>query len=178
MANKIILKDNGLSGQPNSPTGYKYLGYDGETISEKTGATVSSIGGGISILSKAFNLDSTDISGLASQYSLDLGINGETFILVSIVVDYKVNGGAGISWDGSGKLRFNSTNGNFGFADNQIFEASNSGPRQIRLADENGDTHGTTILMADQYFLDMDQTIGSIDPLTTLDVTIHYIKFS
>ncbi len=50
MANKIILKENGLSSQPNAPTGYRYLGYDGSTISEKTGATVSGIGGGSSAL--------------------------------------------------------------------------------------------------------------------------------
>ena len=45
MANKIILKDNGILNTGNAPTGYKYLGYDGETISEKNGATVSAIGG-------------------------------------------------------------------------------------------------------------------------------------
>ena len=50
MANKIILKENGLSSQPSAPTGYRYLGYDGSTISEKTGATVSGIGGGSSAL--------------------------------------------------------------------------------------------------------------------------------
>lgn len=46
MARKIIYKQNGLSGQPDTPTGYKYLGYDGDSLSEKAGATVSAIGGG------------------------------------------------------------------------------------------------------------------------------------
>lgn len=45
MARKIILSNNGMSGTSNAPTGYKYLGYDNETISEKNGATVSAIGG-------------------------------------------------------------------------------------------------------------------------------------
>jgi hypothetical protein len=45
---KTIYKEDGLNGSPNSPTGYKYVGYDGETFSEKSGATVSSIGGGSS----------------------------------------------------------------------------------------------------------------------------------
>jgi hypothetical protein len=42
---KTIYKEDGLNGSPNSPTGYKYVGYDGETFSEKSGATVSAIGG-------------------------------------------------------------------------------------------------------------------------------------
>lgn len=45
MARKIVLKENGLSGQPNTPSGYKYLGYDNQTLSEKAGPTVSGIGG-------------------------------------------------------------------------------------------------------------------------------------
>jgi hypothetical protein len=45
---KIIVKDDGLNGSPNSPSGYKYLGYNGGTFSEKSGSTVSAIGGGSS----------------------------------------------------------------------------------------------------------------------------------
>ncbi len=45
MANKIILKDNGINNAGDSPSGYKYLGFDGESFSEKSGATVSAIGG-------------------------------------------------------------------------------------------------------------------------------------
>lgn len=43
MANRIILKSNGINTTSDSPTGYKYVGYDGEIISEKSGATVSAI---------------------------------------------------------------------------------------------------------------------------------------
>ena len=46
MARGIIFKNNGINELSDSPTGYKYLGYDDESLSEKTGATVSSIGGG------------------------------------------------------------------------------------------------------------------------------------
>jgi hypothetical protein len=45
MARKIILKDNGINNQTDAPSGYKYLGYDDQDISEKSGATVSAIGG-------------------------------------------------------------------------------------------------------------------------------------
>lgn len=47
MANKIILKENGINNAGDSPSGYKYLGFDGESFSEKSGATVSSIGGSL-----------------------------------------------------------------------------------------------------------------------------------
>ena len=46
MARKILLKEDGLTGTSNTPSGYRYVGYDGTTVSEKAGATVSSIGGG------------------------------------------------------------------------------------------------------------------------------------
>lgn len=49
MARGIIFKNNGINELSSSPTGYKFIGYDGEVISEKSGATVSSIGGGSSV---------------------------------------------------------------------------------------------------------------------------------
>lgn len=42
MANRIILKENGLSGT--APDGYKFLGYTGDDLQEKTGATAVSVG--------------------------------------------------------------------------------------------------------------------------------------
>jgi hypothetical protein len=45
MARKVVFRDNGINGLSNSPPGYKYVGYDGQVISEKNGATVSAIGG-------------------------------------------------------------------------------------------------------------------------------------
>lgn len=46
MARKIILKENGLLNSQNTPTGYRYVGYDGVLVSEKFGSTISAIGGG------------------------------------------------------------------------------------------------------------------------------------
>ena len=46
MARGIIFKNNGINELSDTPTGYKYLGYDDESLSEKNGDTVSSIGGG------------------------------------------------------------------------------------------------------------------------------------
>jgi len=45
MARGIILRNNGINQLNDSPTGYKYIGYDGESFSEKSGATVSVVGG-------------------------------------------------------------------------------------------------------------------------------------
>jgi hypothetical protein len=45
MARKIILREDGLSGSPNTPSGYKFIGDSEGSISEKVGATVSAIGG-------------------------------------------------------------------------------------------------------------------------------------
>jgi hypothetical protein len=44
MAKRIILKETDLSLGSNPPAGYKYLGFDDDTLSERTGATVSGIG--------------------------------------------------------------------------------------------------------------------------------------
>lgn len=45
MARKIVLKDSGLDSAGNSPSGYSYLGKSGSDLSEKVGATVSTVGG-------------------------------------------------------------------------------------------------------------------------------------
>ena len=41
---RLIFKEDGLNGSSNTPSGYRYVGYDGTTISQKSGATVSGIG--------------------------------------------------------------------------------------------------------------------------------------
>lgn len=45
MARKILLKDNGLSNQPNTPDGYLFLGLTGNSLGLKLGATISQVGG-------------------------------------------------------------------------------------------------------------------------------------
>jgi hypothetical protein len=58
MARGIIFKDNGIISLGNSPTGYKYVGYDNGSLSEKNGATVSSIGGSVGkLLVRGFSGD-------------------------------------------------------------------------------------------------------------------------
>ena len=36
MARKILLKEDGLTGTSNTPSGYRYVGYDGTTVSDVT----------------------------------------------------------------------------------------------------------------------------------------------
>ena len=79
MARKVILKDNGLNGVGNTPTGYSYLGKDGTTLSEKIGATVSVVGGGGS------NYESITHSALTTLIS-GSGLTEGKFYLIS---DYK-----------------------------------------------------------------------------------------
>lgn len=86
MANKIILKENGLINTPNTPTGYKYFGYNGTVISEKSGATVSAISSGdwlevvINISSsQLLNMNTTPIEllpapGSGKYYDIDVAI--------------------------------------------------------------------------------------------------------
>lgn len=66
MARKIILKEDGLNNTTNTPSGYKFLGYDGESLSDKRGATISLIGGGSSNLSNT--LLTGNLSGTSSIY--------------------------------------------------------------------------------------------------------------
>jgi hypothetical protein len=70
MARKIILKEDGLAGSGNSPSGYSYLGKNGSTLSEKIGATVSEVGG----QSNTF-INLVDISTISWDYSS--GINAK-----------------------------------------------------------------------------------------------------
>lgn len=45
MARRIIFKEDGLSSFGETSNGFRFLGYDGTTISEKFGVTISAIGG-------------------------------------------------------------------------------------------------------------------------------------
>jgi hypothetical protein len=95
---KIIIKDDGLNGSSNTPSGYKYLGYDGDIFSEKSGATVSVISGNVKYLElliegeddfvdvptgiPQITILSNDISATisvtrfsAGEYTLDLGVS-------------------------------------------------------------------------------------------------------
>lgn len=45
MARKLVLKENGLSDSTTAPSGYRYIGYNGTTVSEKVEDTIDTIGG-------------------------------------------------------------------------------------------------------------------------------------
>ena len=67
MARKIVLKEDGLTGTSNTPSGYRYVGYDGTTISEKTGATVSAIGGGDTSVYTEVTINNTQIASMGTS---------------------------------------------------------------------------------------------------------------
>jgi hypothetical protein len=67
MARKIILKEDGLNGSGNSPSGYKYLGDNAGTISQKVGPTVSGIGGAVSEYTETIvNISSAQILAMGT----------------------------------------------------------------------------------------------------------------
>ena len=95
MANKIILKENGMLNTGNAPTGYKYLGYNGETISEKNGATISSIGGG----SYNFNNGVTSSLGnvrLGGSFSSSINVGTDN----TGMYGFNITAGSPPDWDG------------------------------------------------------------------------------
>lgn len=66
MATKIIIKENGLSGTTNTPSGYKFIGDSLGTISQKLGATVSSIGGVSEYTETIVNISSAQILAMGT----------------------------------------------------------------------------------------------------------------
>jgi len=63
MARKVIYKENGLLNSSDAPIGYRYLGYDGTALSEKTGSVITAIvGGGGDFLPLAGGTMSGDIT--------------------------------------------------------------------------------------------------------------------
>lgn len=97
MARKLILKEDGLNGTPNSPVGYRFIGYDNTTASQKVGATVSSIGGssssGAYITSQVSITPSEIISMNTSPVELILSPGvGKLIIVEKVVVGMDGNG--------------------------------------------------------------------------------------
>lgn len=74
MARKIIFKEGGLSGTDNTPSGFRFLGYNGETISEKYGATISAIGGSGSSQELIITTTRSNIVISASNSTLQPGV--------------------------------------------------------------------------------------------------------
>jgi len=125
MARKVIYKQNGFLNSPDSPTGYTYLGYDGTSLSEKTGSVITAIvGGGGDFLPLAGGTMSGNIalSGMSST-------SGGAQLLLSPgnVVNLSANGAIGnyanqgymiltstqtiLSYGGSDYMTINATDG-------------------------------------------------------------------
>ena len=66
MAKRIYLKEDGLSGSGPVPVGYKQIGYEGATFSEKSGFTSSTIGGGSEWIETIVNISSSQILNMGT----------------------------------------------------------------------------------------------------------------
>jgi hypothetical protein len=112
MARKIILKDSGLNNIGNSPTGYKCVGYDGQVISEKNGATISAIGGGVSanmgdILYVSVDGDNltAEVGNITKPFSTligakDVAVSGSLIYVLPQTITYSNTSGASYPYNG------------------------------------------------------------------------------
>ena len=84
MARKIIYKENGLLNSGDSVTGYRFLGYDGTTLSEKTGSLISDFGGGGTPFGNNRSLQFNDNGVFGGTDNFTLGPNnGSGFLFTS-----------------------------------------------------------------------------------------------
>lgn len=118
MARKIILKEDGLNNTTNTPSGYKFLGYDVESLSDKRGATISLIGGGSSNLSNT--LLTGNLSGTSSIYmqstdviNINTTATASAGIIFSESNDYVYLASDGYWTDGNNSGVFASNDGYF-----------------------------------------------------------------
>ena len=74
MAKRIILKSVDLELGSNPPTGYKFLGFDDDILSERTGATVTPIGGSGSSQELLITTTLTDALISASNSTFEPGV--------------------------------------------------------------------------------------------------------
>ena len=103
MARKIILKDNGLDGIGDTPSGYKYIGDSNGDISEKVGATISSIGGNSETFKTTLNQATVrTLNSANSGYGVELlpppGV-GKAYLISNPIYKWVVTGGSFTSAD-------------------------------------------------------------------------------
>lgn len=112
---------------------------------------------GIEVKSKTFSLDANDIeNNLPMTLELE---SADNCIIVSVVYDFKVNGGTGIVFNfGQNGIRVENT---YSFA-------PTNADKLVSL------TSTSSINLSNEYELSI-VNLDSIDPLTTLDITIYYI---
>lgn len=75
MARYVIYKTDGLTNTTDAPTGYKYVGFEGDTFSEKTTNTISGVGGSTALVYTA-NIIQSD--GSAPVASVGVNTTGTT----------------------------------------------------------------------------------------------------
>jgi hypothetical protein len=76
---RMIFKVDGINGLPNTPSGYKYLGYDGESLADKSGATVSGISTNTSLVYRALLTQTGTASPVATVLENTLGSVSSTY---------------------------------------------------------------------------------------------------
>ena len=89
MAKRIYLKEDGLSGSGPVPVGYKQIGYEGATFSEKSGFTSSTIGGGSEWIETIVNISSSQILNMGTTPIELLPASGENkyYDIESIILE-------------------------------------------------------------------------------------------
>lgn len=94
MPKKIILKEGGLNGAV-APSGFKFLGLDGNDLSLKTGVTVSRVGGDESLLYKEIDIPFTkeNLERIWDGYELVEGQEGKLIDLERIQIISNVTAG-------------------------------------------------------------------------------------
>lgn len=114
---KVVFRENGISNTSDTPIGYKFLGYVGESLSEKRGATISVVGGG-----GGGNLSSTLLSGNLSGTS-SIFMQGTDLININTTA----TASAGVIFSESNNYVYLSSDGYWSDDNNSGVFADNSG---------------------------------------------------
>ena len=173
MARKIILKQDGLSGSIQAPSGYKYIGYSGATFSEKLGATISSIGGGSLGLSGVLSQDNImlDTQNILSEdgkgelkMGWDFGGGFESYLYrtgtesrVGLYTDQKGIVLCDTSTNSDDRVTVYSNNGIWMKNGNAIFPPLNNDSITIENADG-----GVNIISATSFSISSDSSIAGV----------------
>jgi hypothetical protein len=115
MARRIILKEDGL-GSGNTPSGYKFIGYNNNSLSERlSNGNINPIGGSLSdVKTLTVNLNLTQINNLSGAtvsvpFSSFDAVSGESIsILTTNTLFYVNSDGITFSTGITGGLRLNS----------------------------------------------------------------------
>jgi len=125
---KIVLKDDGFADSPDSPTGYKYIGYDGGSLSQKSGSTITNIVPTyleVDISSaQILSMGTTPIELIAPQ-------GADKYCMVSDLIIEETGGSVGYDFTGL-NMALNNNDGDFTTAMQQLSSGENE-KRVFRL---------------------------------------------